>query len=76
MPEECLWRPDLQRNFYGRLFVHLARLHRNDIIFDGHVLSLGRCMERHIFKEEFALTLHRAKPSLKLELGSWFCNFR
>nr|TKW32091.1 hypothetical protein SEVIR_2G147300v2 [Setaria viridis] len=46
--------------------------HRNSIIFYGRSLSLVRW--RQSFKDEFALILHRAKPSLKQELETWFCN--
>jgi hypothetical protein len=28
-----------------------------------------------IFKEQLSLITHKAKPSLKLELDQWFCNF-
>jgi hypothetical protein len=47
--------------------------HLNEIIFYSGTLSLGRW--KCIFREEFSLILCRAKPSLKLELEKWFCNF-
>jgi hypothetical protein len=47
-------------------------LHRKSLIFDGGALSVGRW--KQCFKEEFSLVLRRAKPSLNLELDSWFCN--
>nr|TKW31341.1 hypothetical protein SEVIR_2G099200v2 [Setaria viridis] len=47
--------------------------HRNSIIFDRGVLSFD-CW-KGVFKEEFALIIHRAKSSLNLELEQWFCNF-
>lgn len=34
---------------------------RNEVIFDGMPLSLRRW--KHIFKDEFGVILHRAKPS-------------
>jgi hypothetical protein len=48
--------------------------HRNEVIFDGISLSLRRW--RLVFREEVSLVLHRAKPTLRVELNSWLCNFR
>jgi hypothetical protein len=47
--------------------------HRNEVIFDGVRLSLWRW--KSLFREEFSSVIHRAKPSLKLELRQWLCNF-
>lgn len=67
-----------RHNFGSHIFREIAilvawciRTHRNLIIFDGGVLSFDRW--KHAFKDEFGLSLHRAKPSLK-ELDTWFCN--
>ncbi|KAF8692523.1 hypothetical protein HU200_039624 [Digitaria exilis] len=48
--------------------------HRNEVTFDGVVLSLRRW--KKIFRDEFCLILHKSKPTLKLELENWLCNFR
>jgi hypothetical protein len=69
-----------RRSFNSRTFREISMLpcwsiwrHQNEIIFDSGTLSLGRW--KSIFREEFSLTLCRAKPSLKLELENWFCIF-
>jgi hypothetical protein len=43
------------------------------VTFDNASVSLGRW--KHRFKTEFKLMLHRAKPTLRVELENWFCNF-
>ena len=43
--------------------------HRNKIIFDGQDLDLMECFS--LFKETFALVMHRAKPSLKEGMQQW-----
>lgn len=48
--------------------------HRNEVIFDGVVVSLRRW--KQIFGVEFDLMLHKVKPSQKMELKSWLCNLR
>ncbi|RCV38080.1 hypothetical protein SETIT_8G113200v2, partial [Setaria italica] len=70
-----------RRDFNSRIFREILMVacwaiwkHRNEVIFDGVPLSLGRW--KSIFREEFSIILHRAKPYLKLELETWFCNFR
>jgi hypothetical protein len=45
------------------------RCYCNAIIFDGASFSLGR--RKQAFKDEFALIIHKAKPSIKSPLKSW-----
>ena len=44
-------------------------IHRNKIIFDTQNLDIHECYR--IFKETFALVMHRAKPSLKEGMQQW-----
>jgi hypothetical protein len=46
--------------------------HRNRIIFDNEDRSLETCYG--MFKEYFALVMHRAKPSLKEGMQQWIDN--
>jgi hypothetical protein len=42
---------------------------RNDAIFNGNIPNIQRCISK--FKTTFALTVHRAKSSLKEGMQSW-----
>lgn len=48
-------------------------VHRNEVIFYGVPISLARW--KHLFKSEFSLLLHKARPTLRVELDCWICNF-
>jgi hypothetical protein len=48
--------------------------HTNAIIFDGASVSLGQW--KATFKYEFALIIHRAKPSTNALLSNWLSKFR
>jgi hypothetical protein len=73
-PQDTLIRG--HRQFNCRIFREVIMVagwtiycHRNANTFDGASRSLRRWMEA--FKDEFALIIHRAKPSTKVLLSSW-----
>ncbi|TVU36350.1 hypothetical protein EJB05_18282, partial [Eragrostis curvula] len=73
-PQDMIIRS--RRRFGSKIFREIIMVvawsiwcHRNSIIFDGAALSLGRW--KNFFKEEFALILHKAKPSTRDLLEAW-----
>jgi hypothetical protein len=70
-----------RRQFNSKIFREVIMVagwciwcHRNAIIFDGASVSLGPW--KAAFKDEFALIIHRAKPSTKALLSNWLSKFR
>ncbi|KAF8659239.1 hypothetical protein HU200_058645 [Digitaria exilis] len=69
-----------RRDFNSKIFREVVIIatwaiwtHRNEVIFDGAHISLRRW--KQLFRDEFSHLLHRAKPTLKLELQTWLSSF-